>query len=126
VGTLESVETFAPQLRDEALVILILDFYHMMEYLHELSHLLYGKDTPWVLRIKEQWKEQMEGDEVQAVIDAMNKRSQQLAEVSAQSLETIHEKTGTWKTTRARCGMELFANQGSSTDRALWKLDVVP
>jgi hypothetical protein len=76
VGTLESVESFDPLLRDEArrrgigkaqkivfigdgaawiwelarthfpLAILILDFYHMMEYLHELSQLLYGKDTP--------------------------------------------------------------------------------
>jgi hypothetical protein len=87
VGTVESVEAFAPLLRDEArrrgigraqktgfighgaawnwelarthfpLAILILDFYQLMEYLHELSHLLYGKDTPWASRMKDEWKQ---------------------------------------------------------------------
>jgi hypothetical protein len=105
VGTLASVESFAPLLRDEArrrgmgqsqkivfigdgaawiwelarthfpLAILILDFYHRMEYLHELSQRLYGKDTPWASRMKDQWKEQMEKDQVQAVIGQRLKQS---------------------------------------------------
>src|SRR5206468_11815634 len=74
------------------LAILILDFYHMMEYLHELSQLLYGKDTAWAGRMKDQWKEQMENDQVQTVIDAMNKRAGQLEETSADALKKIQEK----------------------------------
>jgi hypothetical protein len=123
VGTRESVESFA-QLRDEArrrgigqaqkvvligdgaawiwelarthfpLAILILDFYHMMEYLHELSHLLYGKDTPWAGRMKDQWKEQMEKDDVEVVLDGMKKRVAQLGETCADALEKIQEKIG--------------------------------
>ena len=124
VGTLESVETFAPLVRDEArrrgigrsskvvfigdgaawiwelarthfpLAILILDFYHMMEYLHELSQLLYGKDTPWAGQMKDQWKGQMEQDEVQGVIDAMSKRAGELQDASEETLKTIREKIG--------------------------------
>lgn len=122
VGTLESVETFAPRLRDEArrrgigqsptvvflgdgaawiwelarthfpLAILILDFYHMMEYLHELSQLLYGKDTPWADRMKDQWRDQMEGDEVQAVLAALKQRTGQLESVPPDTLKKIQEK----------------------------------
>ena len=124
VGTLQSVESFARLLRDEArrrgigqaqkvvfigdgaawiwelarthfpLAILILDFYHMMEYLHELSQLLYGQDTPWAGRMKDQWKDQMEKDQVQAVIDTMNKRADPLKETSAGTRQKIREKIG--------------------------------
>ena len=124
VATLETVESFAPQLRDEArrrgignaqkvvfigdgaawiwelarthfpLAILILDFYHMMEYLHELSQLLYGKDTAWAGRMKDQWKEQMEKDEVETAIDCMKRRVEQLGQISAETLEEIHGKIG--------------------------------
>lgn len=122
VGTLASVENFAPLLRDEArrrgigqsqtvvfigdgaawigelarthfpLAILILDFHHMMEYLHELSQLLYGKDTPWAGRMKDHWKEQMERDEVPGVIDAIKMRAQQLGEFSTDAGQKIQEK----------------------------------
>ena len=142
VGTLESVESFAPLLRDEArrrgigksqkvvfigdgaawiwelarthfpLAILILDFYHMMEYLHELSQLLYGKDTPWAGRMKDQWKEQMQRDEVQAVIDAMKKRAQQLGEVSADTVQKIQEKIGYLENNKDKMRYGTFREQG--------------
>ncbi len=142
VGTLESVENFAPLLRDEArrrgigksqkvvfigdgaawiwelarthfpLAILILDFYHMMEYLHQLSQLLYGKDTPWAGRMKDQWKDQMEGDEVQVVIGAMKKRAQQLGEVSADTLQAIQEKIGYLENNADKMLYGTFREQG--------------
>ena len=74
------------------LAILILDFYHMMEYLHELSQLLYGKDTPWAGRMKDQWKEQMEKDQVQGVIDGIKTRLAHLGETPAATLEKVQEK----------------------------------
>lgn len=142
VGTLESVESFAPLLRDEArrrgigralkvvflgdgaawiwelarthfpLAILILDFYHMMEYLHELSQLLYGKESPWAGRMKDQWKEQMQSDEVQAVIDAMSQRAQQLGEVGADTLEKIQEKIGYLENNKDKMMYGTFRKQG--------------
>jgi hypothetical protein len=142
VGTLESVASFAPLLRDEArrrgigkaqkivfigdgaawiwelartyfpLAILILDFYHMMEYLHELSQLLYGKDTPWAGRMKDQWKEQMEQDQVQAVIDGMNQRVAQLAETSAETLEKSQEKIRYLENNKDKMRYGTFRGQG--------------
>jgi len=142
VGTLQSVESFAPLLRDEArrreigkspkvvfigdgaawiwelarthfpLAILILDFYHMMEYLHELSQLLYGKDTPWGGRIKDQWKEQMERDEVQSVIDAIHMRTEQLEQLPAATLKKIREKTGYLENNKDKMLYGTFRQQG--------------
>ena len=142
VGTLESVESFAPLLRDEArrrgigraqkivfigdgaawiwelarthfpLAILILDFYHMMEYLHELSQLLYGKDTPWAGRMKDQWKEQMQKDEVQAVIDTMKKRAAQLGETCTETAQKIEEKIGYLENNKDKMKYGTFREQG--------------
>jgi hypothetical protein len=142
VGTLESVESFAPLLRQEArrrgmgkaqkivfigdgaawiwelarthfpLAILILDFYHMMEYLHELSQLLYGNDTPWAGRMKDQWKEQMEKDEVQAVIDTMKKRVAQRGETCADTAQKIEEKIGYLENNKDKMKYGTFREQG--------------
>ena len=142
VGTLESVESFAPLLRDEArrrgigqsqkivfigdgaawiwelarthfpLAILILDFYHMMEYLHELSQLLYGQDTPWAARMKDQWKEQMERDQVQVVIDAMQQRAQQRGELSADTGHKIQEKIRYLQNNKDKMLYGTFRHQG--------------
>jgi len=142
VGTLESVESFAPLLRDEArrrgigraqkivligdgaawiwqlarthfpLAILILDFYHVMEYLHELSQLLYGKDTPWAGRMKDQWKEQMQKDEVQAVIDTMKKRAAQLGETCTDTAQKIEEKIGYLENNKDKMKYGTFREQG--------------
>lgn len=122
VGTLDSVEGFAPLLREEAQrrgvgkaqrivfigdgaawiwelarthfpsATLILDYYHMTEYLHELSELLYGKDTPWAGRIADQWKEQMENDQVQNVIDRMEQRLAELDAPAPEAVEKIQQK----------------------------------
>ena len=142
VGTLQSVETFAPLLRDEARrreigksqkvvfigdgaawiwelarthfpsAILVLDFYHMMEYVHDLSQLLYGKDTAWAGRIKDQWKEQMERDEVQSVIDAIHKRTEQLEKLPADTLKKIREKTGYLENNKNKMLYGTFRQQG--------------
>ena len=142
VGTLESVEGFAPLLREEARrrgmgraqkivfigdgaawiwelarthfpsAILILDFYHMMEYVHELSQLLYGKDTPWAGRMKDQWKDQMEKDEVQAVIDAMKERAAQPGEASADTAQKIQEKIGYLENNKEKMKYGTFREQG--------------
>lgn len=142
VGTLESVETFAPMLRDEARrrgigtsskvvvigdgaawiwemarthfpsAILILDFYHMMEYLHDLSQLLYGKDTTWATRIKQQWKDKMETDEVQGVIDAAKKRDEQLEKLSEEASRNIQEKIGYLDNHKQKMMYGTFREQG--------------
>ncbi len=52
------------------------------------------KDTPWAARMKDQWKGQMERDEVQTVIDAMRKRAGELGDISEQTLKKIREKIG--------------------------------
>jgi len=142
VGTLASVENFAPLLRDEARrrgigqsqkvvfigdgaawiwelarthfpsAILILDFYHMMEYLHELSQLLYGKDTPWAGRMKDHWKEQMERDEVQAVIDAIKSRAEQLGGLSADTGQKIQENLRYLENNQDKMRYGTFRQQG--------------
>lgn len=142
VGTLEPVESFAPRLRDEArrrgigkaqkvvfigdgaawiwelarthfpLAILILDFYHMMEYLHELSQLLYGKDTPWAGRMKDQWKEQMEKDQVQGVIDGIKTRLAHLEETPAATLEKVQEKMRYLENNKDKMKYGTFRAQG--------------
>ena len=142
VATIESVESFAPLLRDEArrrgigkartiafigdgsawiwelarthfpLAILILDFYHMMEYLHELSQLLYGKDSSWAGRMKDQWKEQMEKDGVQDVIDGMQERVAHLGESSAETLKKIQEKIGYFERNKDKMKYGTFRGQG--------------
>src|SRR5207247_1421810 len=89
-----------------------LDFYHMLEYLHELSQLLYGKDTSWAGRMKDQWKEQMEKDEVQSLIDAMNKRAGQLEEISAETLQKIQEKIGYLENNKDKMKYGTFRQQG--------------
>jgi hypothetical protein len=94
------------------LAILILDFYHMMEYLHELSQLLYGKDTPWASRMKDQWKEQMEKDQVQDVIDGMNQRVAQLGETSAETLVKIQEKIRYLENNKDKMRYGTFRAQG--------------
>jgi len=142
VGTLDSVSSFAPLLRDEARrreigrsekvvfigdgaawiwelarthfpsAILIVDFYHMMEYLHELSHLLYGKDTPWADRMKDQWKEQMEKDNVQRVFVSLKRRAEQLEDVSADMLRKIQGKIGYLENNRDKMQYGTFRQQG--------------
>ena len=122
VGTLQSVASFAPLLRDEdrrrgsgtaqrmvfigdgaawiwelarthfPVAIPILDFYHLMEYRHELSHLLCGPDTPWAGRRKAHGQAQMEQDEVPAVLDGLNQRVVQLGETAAETVPKGHEK----------------------------------
>ena len=42
--------------------------------------------------MKDQWKEQMGKDEVQAVLDGLNQRVTQLGETSSETLEKIQEK----------------------------------
>ena len=62
--------------------------------------------------MKDQWKEQMEGDEVQAVIGAMKKRAEQLGEVSADTLQAIQEKIGYLENNAEKMLYGTFREQG--------------
>ena len=77
-----------------------------------MIHLLYGKDTPWAGRIRDQWKEQMEKDEVQAVIDAMKIRVAQSAQTSDDTLEKIQEKIGYLEHNQDKMKYGTFREQG--------------
>lgn len=60
------------------LAILILDLYHALERLHELCDGLYGKDTPWAVRMKQTWTAMLKGDQVEEVIAAARRRLEDL------------------------------------------------
>lgn len=56
------------------LAILILDLYHALERLHALCDGLYGKDTPWAVRMKQTWTAMLKHDPVDEVIAAARRR----------------------------------------------------
>ena len=74
--------------------ICILDFYHMMLYLHELARLLYGTDAAWAKRKTTQWKEQMETDQVDRVIASLQERAKELGDLPAVTRERIESQIG--------------------------------
>ena len=74
--------------------ICILDFYHMMLYLHELARLLYGTDAAWAKRKTTQWKEQMETDQVDRVIASLQERAKELGDLPAETRERIESQIG--------------------------------
>lgn len=61
------------------MAILILDLYHALERLHELCDGLYGKDTPWAVRMKQTWTAMLKGDQVDEVIAAARRRLEDLS-----------------------------------------------
>jgi hypothetical protein len=68
--------------------ILILDFYHVLERLHELCQGLYeGSPAPWAGRMEEQWKRMLKEDRVGEVIDAARRRLRDLGSRPDDSLE---------------------------------------
>ena len=62
--------------------------------------------------MKDQWKEQMEKDEVQAVIDATKKRAAQLAETCTDTAQKIEEKIGYLENNKDKMKYGTFRAQG--------------
>lgn len=69
------------------LAILILDFYHVLERLHELCNGLYGDQSPWAARMKDQWKDMLKQDHVADVIVEARRRLKDLGPPEDDSLE---------------------------------------
>jgi hypothetical protein len=57
------------------MAILIVDLYHALGHLHELSEGLYGAG-PWGKRVKETWQEMLRNDQVEDLIAAAARRHQ--------------------------------------------------
>ena len=67
--------------------ILILDFFHVLERLHELCQGLYGEQTPWAGRIEARWKQMLKEDQVAEVIQEARRRLEALGEPTDEALE---------------------------------------
>lgn len=90
----------------------ILDFYHMLLYLHELARLLYGNDSTWAQRKKTQWKEQMQNDQVADVIASMHERAGELSQLPLEVREEIQKQIAYLENNRARMRYGTFRKQG--------------
>lgn len=142
VGSFESAEEFGAQIRAEAqrrgisrakklvfigdgaawvwelarvnfpLAILILDFFHMMEYLHALCQELYGKESSWAQRMKEQWRQMLEDDQVDEVIAAMQRRLKDLGQISPEKLESVTKQIAYLENNRERMKYGTYRKQG--------------
>jgi hypothetical protein len=62
--------------------------------------------------MKDQWKEQMEKDEVQAVIDAMKKRAAQLGQTCTDTAQKIEEKIRYLENNKDKMKYGTFREQG--------------
>ena len=142
VGSFESAEEFGAQIRAEALrrgisrakkfafigdgaawvwelarvnfplAILILDFFHMMEYLHTICQELYRKESSWAQRMKDQWREMLEEDQVDEVIAAMHRRLEDLPEISAEQLDSVTKQIAYLENNRERMKYGTYRKQG--------------
>jgi len=92
--------------------ICIVDFYHMMLYLHELARLLYGAETPWMERKKSAWKEQMQNDQVASVIASMRIRFEELGNLSAETKEAIEKNIAYLENHREQMRYGTFRKEG--------------
>ena len=94
------------------LAVCILDFYHMMLYLFDLARLLYGTDPAAAKRKVTQWKEQMESDQVDAVIAAMHERVKELGPLPVGTLESIQKQIAYLENNRERMKYGTFRQKG--------------
>jgi hypothetical protein len=67
--------------------IMILDLYHALEHLHQLCLGLYGVQGPWAQRMKDQWRQMLEKDQVAEVIAVARHRLQDLGPQADETLE---------------------------------------
>ncbi len=142
VGSFESAEKFGAQIRAEALrrgvaraqkivfigdgaawvwelarvnfplAILILDFFHMMEYLHAICQQLYGKESSWAQRMKEQWQQMLEDDQVDEVIAAMRRRLQELPQMAVEQLDSVTKQIAYLENNRERMKYGTYRMEG--------------
>jgi hypothetical protein len=142
VGSFDSAEEFGAQIRAEAcrrgiarakkiafigdgaawvwelarvnfpLAILILDFFHMMEYLHAICQGLYGKESAWAQRMKEQWRKMLEEDQVDEVIAAMHRRLEDLPEISGEQRDLLTRQIAYLENNRERMKYGTYRKEG--------------
>lgn len=94
------------------LAILILDFFHMMEYLHAICQGLYGKDSSWAQRMKDQWRQMLEEDQVDQVIAAMNRRLEDVPQISAEQLDSLTKQIAYLENNRERMRYGTYRQEG--------------
>jgi hypothetical protein len=68
------------------MAVLILDFYHALERLHQLCAGLYGQDTPAAKGQEQKWQEMMLNDQVQEVVAAAQRRLEKLGSTAPPEL----------------------------------------
>ena len=142
LGTMDRSEDFGPVIRREALrrglacarkvvvigdgaawiwelarihfpnAICILDFYHMMLYLHAIAKQLYGAETPWMERKKSEWKTQMKNDQVADVIASMRTRFEELAELPVETQAAIEKNLAYLENHRGQMRYGTFRKEG--------------
>ncbi len=139
VGSFETAEEFGGRIRHEALrrgsgragkivflgdgagwiwelarinfpsAILILDFYHVLERLHELCQGLYGEQSLWAGRREEDWKQMLKEDQVAMVIIEAHRRLQDLGE---QKSDTLEKQIAFFENQKSRMLYKTYRDQG--------------
>ena len=90
--------------------ICILDFYHVLERLHELCQELYkGSPSSWAERMEEQWKKMLKEDQVAEVIDAARRR---LRDLGPQPDDSLEKKIAYFDNQRSRMRYGTYRAQG--------------
>jgi len=91
------------------LAIWILDFYHVLERLHELCQGLYPNQDSWAAKMEEQWKEMLKEDQVGDVIGAARRR---LGELGSQEDDSLEKKIAYFENHRSRMLYKTYRDQG--------------
>lgn len=139
VGSFETAEEFGARIRHEAIrrgsgravklvflgdgaawiwelarvnfptAILILDFYHVLERLHELCQGLYGEQSPWAGRTEERWKQMLKEDQVADVIMEARRR---LGGLGKQEDDSLEKQIAFFENQKSRMLYKTYRDQG--------------
>ena len=87
----------------------ILDFYHVLERLHDLCMGLYPPPSHWAPRMEERWKEMLKKDQVDQVIAAAHRRLGELGDSKDRKLE---KQIAYFENHRSRMLYQTYRKQG--------------
>lgn len=91
------------------LAIFIVDFYHVLERLHELCKGLYGDQSPWAARMKDQWKLMLKEDQVTDVIMEARRR---LKDLGPQKDDSLEKQIAYFENQQSRMLYKTYRDQG--------------